>query len=125
MHESEVSEIVTHTIDMMNALSVRQFSLPPNTYIGAGAIARTGEAIEKCGVRRVLGQRIPLGTVRALALPAVRDRTAGLADKSLLRLCHCPAIMLKRPPTSSLPSARGSSASTALSTAGSAKLSSM
>ena len=54
MHESEVSEIVTHTIDMMNALSVRQFSLPPNTYIGAGAIARTGEAIEKCGVRRVL-----------------------------------------------------------------------
>ena len=44
MHESEVSEIVTHTIDMMNALSVRQFSLPPNTYIGAGAIARTGEA---------------------------------------------------------------------------------
>ena len=54
MHESEVSEIVTHTIDMMNALSVRQFSLPPNTYIGAGAIARTGEAIEKCGVHRVL-----------------------------------------------------------------------
>ena len=54
MHESEVGKIVTHTVDMMNALSVRQFSLPPNTYIGAGAIARTGEAIEKCGVQRVL-----------------------------------------------------------------------
>lgn len=54
MHEAEISRIVTHTVDMMNALSVHQFSLPPNTYIGAGAIARTGEAIEKCGVRRVL-----------------------------------------------------------------------
>ena len=54
MQESEVARVITHTVDMMNALSVRQFSLPPNTYIGAGAIARTGEAIEKCGVRRVL-----------------------------------------------------------------------
>ena len=54
MQEREVGEIVTHTVDMMNALSVRQFSLPPNTYIGAGAIARTGEAIKKCGVHRVL-----------------------------------------------------------------------
>lgn len=54
MQEREISQIITHTVDMMNALSVRQFSLPPNTYIGAGAIARTGEAIEKCGVRRVL-----------------------------------------------------------------------
>lgn len=54
MQESEVAKVITHTVDMMNALSVRQFSLPPNTYIGAGAIARTGEAIEKCGVRRVL-----------------------------------------------------------------------
>ena len=54
MQAHDVSQIVTHTVDMMNALSVCQFSLPPNTYIGAGAIARTGEAIEKCGVRRVL-----------------------------------------------------------------------
>ncbi len=54
MQEREISQIITHTVDMMNALSVRQFSLPPNTYIGAGAIARTGEAIEKCGVHRVL-----------------------------------------------------------------------
>ena len=81
MHESEVSEIVTHTIDMMNALSVRQFSLPPNTYIGAGAIARTGEAIEKCGVRRVLvitdalleKLGLPQGMYRALKLWAVAD----------------------------------------------------
>ena len=54
MQAHDVSQIVTHTVDMMNALAVRQFSLPPNTYIGAGAIARTGEAIAKCGVRRVL-----------------------------------------------------------------------
>ncbi|MBS1230047.1 MAG: iron-containing alcohol dehydrogenase [Proteobacteria bacterium] len=54
MQESEVAKVITHTVDMMNALSVRQFSLPPNTYIGAGAIGRTGEAIEKCGVHRVL-----------------------------------------------------------------------
>ena len=54
MQENEITKVITHTVDMMNALSVCQFSLPPNTYIGAGAIARTGEAIEKCGVRRVL-----------------------------------------------------------------------
>ncbi len=79
MHESEVSEIVTHTIDMMNALSVRQFSLPPNTYIGAGAIARTGEAIEKCGVRRVLvitdalleKLGLPQGMYRALTYSSI------------------------------------------------------
>lgn len=54
MNDREISQIITHTVDLMNAHAVRQFSLPPNTYIGAGAIARTGEAIEKCGVRRVL-----------------------------------------------------------------------
>ena len=54
MREDEISQVVTHTVDMMNALAVRQFSLPPNTYIGAGAIARTGEAISRCGVTRVL-----------------------------------------------------------------------
>jgi alcohol dehydrogenase len=54
MQDREIGQIITHTVDMMNALSVRQFCLPPTTYIGAGAIARTGEAIEKCGVRRVL-----------------------------------------------------------------------
>ena len=54
IQEREANQIITQTIDMMNALSVRQFSLPPNTYIGAGAIARTGEAIERCNVRRVL-----------------------------------------------------------------------
>ena len=54
MLERDISQIVTHTVDMMNAAAVRQFSLPPNTYIGAGAIARTGEAVARCGVRRVL-----------------------------------------------------------------------
>ena len=51
MQAHDVSQIVTHTVDMMNAAAVRQFSLPPNTYIGAGAIARTGEAV----ARLVLG----------------------------------------------------------------------
>ena len=54
MLERDISQIVTHTVDMMNAAAVRQFSLPPNTYIGAGAIARTGEAVARCGVGRVL-----------------------------------------------------------------------
>ena len=54
MLERDISQIVTHTVDMMNAAAVRQFSLPPNTYIGAGAIARTGEAVARCGVSRVL-----------------------------------------------------------------------
>ena len=54
MQEKDIGQIIAHTVDVMNALSVRQFSLPPNTYIGAGAIARTGEAITRCGVKRVL-----------------------------------------------------------------------
>jgi alcohol dehydrogenase len=82
MQEQEVSRIVTHTVDMMNALSVRQFSLPPNTYIGAGAIARTGEAIEKCGVRRVLVLTdellaklgLPEGMYRALGYAGIEYR---------------------------------------------------
>jgi alcohol dehydrogenase len=52
--DNYLSDVITHTIDIMNVMSVRRFSLPPNTYIGAGAIGRTGEAIERCGVSRVL-----------------------------------------------------------------------
>lgn len=54
MREADIGRVVTHTVDLLNAVSVRQFSLPPNTCIGAGAIARIGEAIVRCGVRRVL-----------------------------------------------------------------------
>ena len=82
MQDREISQIVTHTVDMMNALSVRQFCLPPTTYIGAGAIARTGEAIEKCGVQRVLVLTdelleklgLPEGMYRALAYSNIEYR---------------------------------------------------
>ena len=75
MQDAEISRIITHTVDRMNAMAVHQFSLPPNTYIGAGAIARTGEAIEKCGVRKVLVMTdellnklgLPAGMYRALS----------------------------------------------------------
>ena len=50
---SEIEQVVNHTIDQMNALSVKEFRLPPETHIGSGAIARIGEALEKRRITRV------------------------------------------------------------------------
>ncbi len=45
MNEQDVSGIVYQTVDLMNSQTVRSFSVPPDTLIGPGAIARIGEAI--------------------------------------------------------------------------------
>ncbi len=53
LKEQEVSQIVHRTLDLMSAQAVREFRLPPDTYLGAGAIARTGEALAAKGIRTV------------------------------------------------------------------------
>jgi alcohol dehydrogenase len=53
MNERDVGEIVYQTVDLMNAQAVREFSVPPATLIGPGAIARIGEAIAARGMGRV------------------------------------------------------------------------
>jgi alcohol dehydrogenase len=53
MNERDVGEVVYQTIDLMSAQAVREFSVPPATLIGPGAIARIGEAIAARGLARV------------------------------------------------------------------------
>ena len=46
LNEQAIQTVVYRTIDLMNAQSVKQFSLPPNTHIGAGAIACIGSLLQ-------------------------------------------------------------------------------
>ncbi|MDR1708993.1 MAG: iron-containing alcohol dehydrogenase [Candidatus Accumulibacter sp.] len=53
MNEQDIGGVVYQTIDLMSAREVREFSVPPSTLIGPGAIARIGEAIVQRGLTRV------------------------------------------------------------------------
>lgn len=53
MNHEDVSSVVYQAIDLINARSVREFSVPPSTFIGPGAIARIGQAIAARGIGRV------------------------------------------------------------------------
>jgi alcohol dehydrogenase len=53
MNEQDVSGIVHQTVDLMNSGAVRSFSVPPDTLIGPGAIARIGESIAARRIARV------------------------------------------------------------------------
>lgn len=45
MQLNEVSHVIYRALDLINSQSVREFSVPPQTFIGAGAIACCGEAM--------------------------------------------------------------------------------
>lgn len=51
--EINVDQIVHRTIDQMNALEVKEFQVPPDTYIGPGALARIANALQIRGIKRV------------------------------------------------------------------------
>ncbi len=51
MNEQDVSQIVLRTMDLMNSRSIKEFQVPPDTYIGGGAITRIGEAVAVRGIR--------------------------------------------------------------------------
>ena len=53
LNEQAVQQVVYRTIDLMNAQTVKQFSLPPNTHIGAGAIGCIGELLLELKAQRV------------------------------------------------------------------------
>ena len=47
-------DIVYQTVDLMNVRSVREFTIPPMTYIGAGAVSCIGKVIsERCEIGHV------------------------------------------------------------------------
>ena len=50
MNEHDVTQIVFQALDIMNAQAVKEFQVPPATYIGGGAIARIGEAVAARGI---------------------------------------------------------------------------
>jgi alcohol dehydrogenase len=53
LHEQDISRVVYRTLDLMNAQAIREFRLPPDTYIGAGAVACIGNAVAERGIRTV------------------------------------------------------------------------
>lgn len=53
MQLNEVSHIVYQALDMINTQTVREFSVPPQTFIGAGALVRCGQAIAERDLKRV------------------------------------------------------------------------
>ncbi len=85
MHEQEVGRVIHRALDMLNARAVREFRVPPSTYIGPGATVRTGEACAALGIRRLFvmvdgrlhEQRLDQGLLRSLD-------DAGLAHECLV-----------------------------------------
>ena len=53
MHEQDVGRVIYRALDMLNARAVREFRVPPSTYIGPGATVRAGEACAALGIRRL------------------------------------------------------------------------
>ncbi len=53
MNEREVSQVVLRTLDLMNSRAIKEFQVPPDTYIGGGAITRIGEAVAARGIKNV------------------------------------------------------------------------
>lgn len=50
LKEQDVGAIVYQAIDLMNTRSVKTFSLPPHTYMGAGAVSCIGQAMAERGI---------------------------------------------------------------------------
>jgi alcohol dehydrogenase len=53
MNRQDVGRVIYRALDMLNARAVREFRVPPSTFIGPGATVRAGEAIHVCGIARV------------------------------------------------------------------------
>ncbi|WP_434778419.1 iron-containing alcohol dehydrogenase family protein [Neisseria sp. Ec49-e6-T10] len=53
LKEQDVGQVVYRALDLMNARAVKEFSLPSDTYMGAGAVACMGEALAARGISRV------------------------------------------------------------------------
>ncbi|KMN35242.1 ethanolamine utilization protein EutG [Chromobacterium sp. LK1] len=53
MPATDLGQALYHAIDLFNAREVQTFAVPPATFIGAGAIARLGQAAAERGYRRV------------------------------------------------------------------------
>ncbi len=53
MNATDAASLIYQTVDLINARAVREFSVPPRTYIGPGAIAKIGDAIVERGFEKV------------------------------------------------------------------------
>lgn len=53
MQVADLGQALYHALDLFNAREVQAFTVPPTTFIGAGAIARLGEATAARGYHRV------------------------------------------------------------------------
>lgn len=53
MEPNTIAAVVHETLDLYNARQAREFSVPPSTHIGPGALARCGEAAADMGITRL------------------------------------------------------------------------
>lgn len=53
MESDAIAAVVHETLDLYNAQQAREFSVPPTTHIGPGALARCGEAAADMGITRL------------------------------------------------------------------------
>ncbi len=84
MQENTLSRIVLQTLDIMNAQAVREFSLPPDTYIGGGACSRLGEALASRGISSVF-----IVIDDAVATLGLADSMFRSLEYSGIRHCLC------------------------------------
>lgn len=53
MQTNELSNIIYHTLDLMRAKSVQEFSVPPRTFMGVGSVSSVGETVTQHGLKRI------------------------------------------------------------------------
>ncbi|HSC75485.1 MAG TPA: iron-containing alcohol dehydrogenase family protein [Pseudomonadales bacterium] len=53
MQQQDIGRVIYRALDALNARAVREFRVPPSSYVGPGAIVRAGEACVACGISRL------------------------------------------------------------------------
>lgn len=80
--EQEIGEIVYRVVDLMNTRSVKEFSVPGMTYIGAGAVSCIGKVLEeRCDIDRVFVVMDEIIEKLDLAAPMLRSLESRNIDR--------------------------------------------
>ncbi len=82
LKNQDVEPLVYQVVDLMAVRSVKEFSLPPMTYIGAGAVSCIGKVLsERCSLSRVFVVMDEIIDLLDLAAPMYRSLESRQIDK--------------------------------------------
>ena len=82
LKNQDVEPLVYQVVDLMAVRSVKEFSLPPMTYIGAGAVSCIGKVLsERCNLSRVFVVMDEIIDLLDLAAPMYRSLESRQIDK--------------------------------------------